>query len=249
MTKDIRKFNLIIVSGKAKTGNFIISINNAIIFCEIVRCKKLIIENKELINHPIFYQKYNFTIEPFESNYAFNSIDKDSLNIHNFFFYHLNYRFLRNINRFHVFRNEILNNIPKIDTYSEDLYIYIRSGDIFKKHNGSIITYAQPPLCFYKKIIELFKFREVFIISQDKLNPVIPLLIKNYSFIHYKKNKLVIDMSYLIYSYNLVSAKSSFFISLIKFNEKLKNLWEYNFYRLSERYVHLHHSVYAFPYN
>lgn len=36
---------------------------------------------------------------------------------------------------------------------------------------------------------------------------------------------------------------------LLKLNENLKILWEYDFYKLSERYYHLHPSVYSFSYN
>ena len=65
----------------------------------------------------------------------------------------------------------------------------------------------------------------------------------------YKKNPLNIDIAYLANAYNIVSATSSFIINIIKLNDKLKFLWEYDFYRLSERYFHLHHSIYNFPFN
>ena len=74
-------------------------------------------------------------------------------------------------------------------------------------------------------------------------------LLKIYPYIKYKKNKLRIDISYLANSYNIVSSKSSFLVSIIKLNEKLKYLWEYDFYILSERYLHLHYSVYNFTFN
>lgn len=162
------------------------------------------------------------------------------------FFYFLNLSLIKDVNRFNIFKNEILINLPKIETNPEDLYIYIRSGDIFIKQCSN--SYAQPPLCFYKEISPKFKFRKVYIISEDKLNPVIQLLINDYSFIIYKKNKIEFDMAYLAYSFNLVSAKSSFIVSIIKLNDKLKRLWEYDFYESSERYLHLHYSVYQFSY-
>ena len=64
----------------------------------------------------------------------------------------------------------------KVESYFKDLlYLYIRGGDIFLEsctHN--IRGYFQPPLCFYEKILDNFKFNKVFILSQDSLNPVIP---------------------------------------------------------------------------
>ena len=244
---NLTHINILFLKGKSRTGNFFISINNAIIFCELVGCKKLIIEfNKKIfIEHPIFYRKYHLSIEP---NQTVNFKDNNNVNMNIHFFYFLNKNILGEVNRFNIFKNEILNNIPKMKTNPKDLYIYIRGGDIFYNYKRSIRSYAQPPLCFYKKILEQFKFRKVYIISQDKLNPVISLLIENYTFIIYKSNKLKIDISYLAYSTNIVSAKSSFIVSIIKINDKLKNLWEYDFYKLSERYLHLHYSVYTFPF-
>ena len=43
-------------------------------------------------------------------------------------------------------------------------------------------------------------------------------------------------------------AKSSFVVSIIKLNNNLRFAWEYDFYELSERFYHLHYSVYKFPF-
>ena len=50
--------NTLYMKGISRFGNYFISLNNAIIFCELFSCKRLIIEN-DFINHRIFYQKYN----------------------------------------------------------------------------------------------------------------------------------------------------------------------------------------------
>ena len=111
-----------------------------------------------------------------------------------------------------------------------------------------ISNYAQPPLCFYETILNQFNFRKVIIISEDKLSPIISILLKKYSYIKYNKNYIKLDISVLTNSYNIVSAKSSFIISIIKLNDNLKCLWEYDFYPLSARYRHLHYSVYTFTF-
>ena len=139
--------------------------------------------------------------------------------------------------------------MPKIKIHRNDLSIYIRSGDIFSSFKGSIYSYAQPPLCFYQNILNIFNFRKVNIISENKLNPVIPILLNNYSFIKYKKRHLKYDVSYLANSFNIVSAKSSFLNSIIKLNDNLLFLWEYDFCVLSEKYRFIHYSVQSFPYN
>ena len=140
-----------------------------------------------------------------------------------------------------------MNNLPKVKINHNDLYIYIRGGNIFKVLNAELTTYAQPPFCFYKNILNKFKFRGIRIISEDKSNPAL-ILLENYYHIKNIKNNLKIDISYLANSYNIVLAKSSFIINIIKLNKNLKFVWEYDFYKLSERYYHLHHSVYTFPF-
>jgi hypothetical protein len=121
--------------------------------------------------------------------------------------------------------------LPKVVVHPNDLFIYIRSGDIFVLTNkGSISGYYQPPLCFYVKILDMFKFREVYIISEDKLNSVIPILLDKYAYIKKRKNNLKLDISYLTNAYNIVAGKSTFLSTAIKLNDKLKFLWEYDLY-------------------
>jgi hypothetical protein len=246
--KDINKINTLFIKGKPRCGNFFISINNAIIYCEILDCKKIIIENnnKIYINNTIIDKKNNFTIEP---NQAFNSRDKYSLILYTYFYLFHGFRMFININRLSIFREQLLNNLPKVVAHPNDLYIYIRSGDIFVLTNrGSINGYYQPPLCFYVKILDQFSFRKVYIISVDKLNFVIPALLDKYSYIKNRKNILKVDISYLINSYNIVAAKSTLFSASIKINDKLKFLWEYDIYSsLRRTYLSFHYSFYKFP--
>ena len=56
-----------------------------------------------------------------------------------------------------------------------ELFIHIRSGDIFKEE---IIhhLYGQPPFSFYKKVIELEKWDLVSLVYEDDANPVIDRL-------------------------------------------------------------------------
>ena len=224
--KNINNVNYLFIKGKSRFGNFFISINNAIIYCEILGCKKIIIPNNNsiFINNIIFYKKSNFTIE---SNQTFNIKDKYSIILHaRFIFFNNIFALFRNVNRFSIFKEQLLNNLPKVLVHPSDLYIYIRSGDIFIRANKN---YNQPPLCFYEKILDVFKFNKVYVISEDKLNPVIPNLLNKYSYIKKNRNNLKLDISYLVNSYNLVAAKSTLFSASIKLNDKLKFLWEYDF--------------------
>ena len=111
------------------------------------------------------------------------------------------------------------------------------------------MNYAQPPLCFYQSIINIFKFRNIFIISQDKRNPVIDLLIKNFQQIIFTNNSLNLDLALLLKAYNIVGSISSFFTTLMIINDNLKILWEYDLYRLPEKYLHLHRDIYNYKIN
>ena len=80
----------------------------------------------------------------------------------------------------------------------------------------------------------------------DKNNIVLDALIGKYNKIIYKKNNYEYDIALLINAFNIVTSVSSFVISSIKFNNNLKNLWEYDIYRLLVKYYWLHHHLYKF---
>ena len=234
---------VIYLKGYPKFGNNLINLNNAIFFCEILGCNKIILLNYNFffIKNRVLNYKYNMTIEP---NLLNKNLSKKYLILPPAFFFFY-YKYIKPENRFYLIKEEILNNIPKIQTNQNDLYIHIRSGDIFNGPKKN--AYSQPPLCFYKKVLEKFKFRKIFIISEDKSNPIINFLLKEFNYIHYKKNKPNYDISYIANAYNIIASVSSFFVTIIKLNDKLRIIWEYDIYRLSEKFLHLHYSVYDFP--
>ena len=141
-------------------------------------------------------------------------------------------------------KEEILRNLPKVDVDPDDLYIHLRGGDVFRI--APVQTYAQPPLCFYETIINNTKFKNIYIIAKDKRNSVFHPLIKKYPNIIHQSNKLEHDISLLTHAYNLALSISSFSISSVKFNDNLKNLYEYDLIRLSEKFVFLHHDLYKY---
>ena len=84
--KNINNISSIFISGKAHFGNYFISINNAIIYCEFLGCKNIIMENNKniYINNTIFYNKSKIAIEP---NKSFNSRDNNTIILNVFFFF------------------------------------------------------------------------------------------------------------------------------------------------------------------
>ena len=152
--KNIYYLNSLYITGTLKFGNFLISLNNAIIFCELFHYKRIIIENNKFIfiKNKLFFPKYNLAIEP-------NHTSNNSLIIDANFFYYTYFRVLGKVNRYFLFRDEIIKNLPKTKIHPNDLYIYIRGGDIFKSLNKSNPNYPQPPLCYPKvdKLLNIIK--------------------------------------------------------------------------------------------
>ena len=223
--KNITSIKSIILESKARFGNQFLLLNKAIFYCEILRCKRIIL-NKEyywFIKNQIFDK--NKMIIKIKNKIFFQNagsiIDKSYI-----FYYYINY-FKPDL-KVKLLNKEVLKNIPKIIINNNDLYIYIRSGDIFKTkkpHNN----YSQPPLCFYHKIIKNYKFKNINIISENKNNPNINKLLNEFPNIIYNYNSLKIDISYLIYAYNLVEAPSTFFFCIFNLNKNIKFLWEFDF--------------------
>ena len=120
-------------------------------YCEIIKCKNIIL-NKDyfwFIKNNITISDYNITISVDDYKNYNNSIALiyDSWDLFFSFFK------IKPEIRIHYLRNEIILNLPKILTHEKDLFIHIRSGDIF----FSIIhsPYAQPPLCFYNNKFQI----------------------------------------------------------------------------------------------
>ena len=224
-------------------GNQIAAVNKMIFYCEIIHCKKLIlpVENRIYINHTLLDKEYNLQIEVAQESFQADLITDISFE----FFY--DFYNLKIENRIGILKNEIVNNLPKVNVNKNDLIIHIRSGDIFQ-HKGETDyapDYSQPPLCFYQKILEQFKFSDIYIIAEDNtFNPVIEELKKKYPKIKYNQNSLEIDLSYLIYGYNIVGSISSFLISSIKLNDNIKFFWEYDRYPMCSKIYHFHHSIF-----
>ena len=90
-------------------------------------------------------------------------------------------------------------------------------------------NYAQPPLCFYQKIINDNNFNKIYILSNGHENPVVDRLLNFNPKIEFKKDSLVNDISKIISAYNFVISQSTFAQCLIRLNDNLKNLYIYKY--------------------
>ena len=227
-------------------GNSLVLLNNLIYYCEILNIKSIYLNSnyKWPISQNISYEKMNISII---STININ-LNDDNIIIFDKKLIYFQKVFKPEI-RINILKSEIKRNLPEIKINESDLYIHIRGGDIFAYKAKGNINYAQPPLCFYIKVISKFKFRNIFILSMDNSNPIIKLLMIEYPQIILTHNSLEIDISILLNAFNLVGSMSSFLTSIIILNENLRNFFEYDNYSLSQKYLHLHHDIYKYKIN
>ena len=204
-------------------GNHLIALNNVIYFCEILKCREILVDDSvKFIKNQFFYIKFNISIRYSLDTNCFNEGVICGKSSH----FYGPFKIKIPQHRFFVFQEEFLSNIPKYESNENDLYIHIRSGDIFSSFIHG--NYAQPPLCFYEFIINNFHFKKIFIISEDRKNPVIDALLNKYSNISFLHKDFNNDVSYIINAYNLVISSSSFSLNLARLSKKLKKLFVYD---------------------
>ena len=227
-------------------GNSLVLLNNLIYYCEILNIKSIYLNSnyKWPISQNISYGKMNISLI---STININ-LNDDNIIIFDKKLIYFQKVFKPEI-RINILKNEIKRNLPEIKINESDLYIHIRGGDIFAYKAKGNINYAQPPLCFYIKVISKFKFRNIFILSMDNSNPIIKLLIREYPQIFLTHNSIEIDISLLLNAFNLIGSMSSFLTTIIILNENLRNFFEYDNYSLSQKYLHLHHDIYKYKIN
>ena len=235
--KNITKIRQIFVKTKLRFGNQIFLISNIIFYCEILKCKRIILDKNHywFIKNTIINKKYKMKIEVRNTN-SLKYYDTLIDNTCNFYYYN---KYLKTNSRVYLLRKEIYKNLPKVSIDINDLYIYIRSGDIFTNKNPNRM-YLQPPFCFYMKVINDYNFRQIFLISENKNNPIINQLLKSFPYITYKKNSLKLDIAKLVNAYNVAGGGiSTFFYNILSLNVKLKNLWIFQFNHLPFNLVNL----------
>ena len=242
--RNITSIDSIFLATECNFGNSIVILNKILFYCEIIGCRTIILD-KDIywfMKRTIKILKYNISIKVDDKNHCNNrsSLFYNSLDI----FYSI--LDIKPEIRINLIRNEIIRNLNKINVYKDDLFIHVRSGAIFMYPHS---PYAQPPLCFYREILNNIKFNKVYLIAQDKNNPIIEKILKEYSNVIFMQNSLKEDISYLINAYNIVASISSFLNSIIQLNYNLETLFDYNIYKMSEKILSLHYDLFQFPHN
>ena len=227
-------------------GNSMVLLNNLLYYCEILNISNIYLNSKKSwpISKDVQSNKINISLV------SRNSLDFKSREIVIFDKKRIYFqRVIKPEIRIDILKNEIKKNLPSIKIDPTDLFIHIRSGDVFKYKPSKHYNYAQPPLCFYQSVIKNFTFSNIYIISQDRENPIIDILIEKFPDIINTKNKLEKDVSILANAYNIVGSISSFFTTLMIINDNLQSIFVFDNYRLPEKYLHLHRDIYNYSCN
>ena len=244
INKNITDVKIMFLKESLKFGNSMILLNNLIAYCEVLNIRNIYlnIEQDWPIVDDIFSDRINIY---FVSPYQIECEDKAVLCPDYKPFYYL--AVVKPEIRVNLFKDEVKRNLPVINTDRNDLYIHIRSGDIFKRRPNTV--YAQPPLCFYQKILNNFFFKNIYIVSENRKNPIINILTKEFPEIIFIDNYIETDAAILSNAYNIVGSMSSFLTTLVMINDNLINYWDFDNYRLSEKYLHFHHDIYKLQVN
>jgi len=212
-----------ITGGYGHIGNALIMLNNLINICVYIKCKNIISPGglQNIIKKPIFFKENNITIFP----NSFTPKPQVDISLRKSTTFWFGYKNKPHKMHLKIIREEVMNNIPKFKNDENDLFINIRSGDVFINKINHM--YSQPPLCFYQKIIRENKFNKIYILSNGHENPVVNKLLQIYPKIKYIHGVIEYDISVIVNAYNFVMPISTFPMTLIYLNNNLKNLYYY----------------------
>lgn len=237
--KNVRFVKNIFLKLTCGFGNQICSLNNIIFYSEILGIKNIYLNaayNNWYIKDKVITDKISISLTN-QSQIDCNSEDTICGHIYYDFFFPV---IFKPTTRAIILKDEIKRNMPQINTDEDDLYIYIRAGDVFEKTGNS---YSPAPYCFYQKILSQFTFKNIYLISMDDKNPIIGRLLSDYPKIIHQFHSFEQDFSTIMNAHNLVNSYSSFAQAGIFFNDKINNLWEYDFYKMIDKVYHYHHDL------
>ena len=115
----------------------------------------------------------------------------------------------------------LINNINKLP--ENDLVIHIRSGDIFNSNPHP--NYVPPPLSYYTKEIDKYKYEKIHIICEDTINPVTNELRKLYKNAVYEKNTLEKDIRIILGATNIIYSVGTFIPALMLLSNNNKYIY------------------------
>ena len=132
---------------------------------------------------------------------------------------------MNNDKRRMILQQYVLPHIPFVqEDLGNTLVIHIRSGDIFNEWVHE--NYVQPPLTYYKKIIEESNTSDILIVTQkDKSNPCVDALLQWNDNIKIQTGTLEEDVNTILSAKNLVIGFGTWGWALSLMSPNLEKLW------------------------
>lgn len=140
--------------------------------------------------------------------------------------------------RFQKNKNNVLKHLTDIFNFNykdiskgkdNDLYIHIRSGDLFEIDGSPSVHFShtlnQPLLNQYIKLIDNSNYDNIFIIAEDKKNPVINQLLNKYPKIIHNINSFEDDIKLILGAKNIAFGDTTLIPTLLYFNKGVKNVY------------------------
>jgi len=123
----------------------------------------------------------------------------------------------------------------------QDLYIHMRSGDIFHEPGWKWDNfYIPPPLIFYYNVIQSRKWQNIYIICEDTQNLCLSALFNKYPQIKWRQQSLNEDIKLILKAKNIVYGGGTFVPSLLEFNKNVKLIYrvDYGLAPINSKIVH-----------
>lgn len=210
-------------------GNMIIAIKNAIHIALFYNYNHVILHK-----HP-FFNETKIIINENE-----NKISKNIYDQYNFF----NKERIKDIGMSLFDKNkrktlEIIRKIFKLKNIkkynSNEICIHIRGRDLFisNPHPG----YVTPPLDYYVKILNNKKYKNIYLVSEDKKNPTVNELLKLYPNIKFKIQSLEEDIKLILGHENVVFSFGTFLKSLLLLSKNIKIVHKPSYQSFFSEYI------------
>ena len=186
-------------------GNNVFQMLRIIKLCEIYNYHRIVIP------YGFLFFKRNFWARHIKIEIRDHQTNMSRLLSGSFYFTLPLPKFAMNHSYIYYFKDEFLKSIPNISLNKKDLYIHLRSGDIFKESHVHQ-NYSPPPLNYYLDTMKYRKWRKIHLICEDNNSPYFPILIKEG--VSYRNQSFFQDIALILNCYNFVGSKSTLSVAL-----------------------------------
>ena len=202
----------------ARFGNNVYQFIRSLTYSDLFGYKRLIIP------YNFLFFKRNFDVNGISVEIANNDTDYSKFLFGHYYHPAYNAKTELSFKYFDYFRDEFLRSFPNMSLDPNDLYMHLRSGDIYFQDDHP--NYGQPPINFYFDVMKYKKWNNIYLLS-DGFNPMYNLLI-NSGAIHYSNYSFYDVIAIAVNCYNLAFGKTTFMISLSFLAKRFNNLFTFN---------------------